>query len=86
MPFLGVTGSEWKMLYLEIFIALLAMVLAAIAGSVYYASYRKVLALVKGVGDVLSYTADALADDALSKEEAEEIIARLKKIREFIGG
>jgi len=86
MPFFGVTGSEWKMLYLEIFLALLAMVLAALAGSVYYASYRKILALVKGVGDILSYMADALADDVLSREEAEEIIARLKKIREFIGG
>lgn len=73
-------------MYLEISLALLAMVLAAIAGSVYYASYRKVLALVKSVGDVLSYTADALADDVLSREEAEEIIARLKKIRELIGG
>jgi len=86
MPFFGVTGSEWKMLYLEVFLALLAMVLAALAGSIYYASYRKVLALVKGIGDILSYMADALADDVLSREEAEEIIARLKKIRELIGG
>jgi len=86
MPFFGVTGSEKKMLYLEIFLALLAMVLAAIAGSVYYASYRRVLALVKGVGDVLTFVADALADDVLSREEAEEIVSRLKKIRELIGG
>ena len=73
-------------MYLELFLALSAMVLAVLAISVYYASYRKILAIVKGVGDVLSYTADALADDVLSREEAEEIIARLKKIRQLTGG